>query len=197
MLNRLHSPSRSLIDFFSSYHYHCFCSLPPCLSHSFSTLFLVLGATWQAGSVTGCRWYNKPRPLQERHITYLTPSLVGDKWKETGWVLRELGDLCPLNISGGEADTIHLSPGVFPPCSSSYCLIEPWHWCCLSIWLSLSVTSHCSCFPGFANSGTSGWYMKPRLASTTSPEGTLFHPSKIILGRENAEHLRQFTGAEF
>lgn len=58
--------SLCLIDVFS--YYHCFCSLPPCLSHSFSTLFLVLGATWQAGSVTGCCWHNKPSPLQERHI---------------------------------------------------------------------------------------------------------------------------------
>lgn len=51
--------------------------------------------------------------------------------------------------SGGKSN-IYLRPSVCPPHSSSYSLIEPWPWHCVSIWLSLSVTSRCSCFPGFA-----------------------------------------------
>lgn len=85
--------SLSLIDVFSSYH--SFCSLPPCLCHSFSTLFL-LGATWQAGSVTGCCWHNKPNPRK----TYIVPHTFSsrEKWKETGWVLHVRGGLCSLSV---------------------------------------------------------------------------------------------------
>lgn len=98
--------------------------------------------------------------------------LVGRN-KEAGLVLLVRSGPCFL--SGGKPN-IYLGLSVCPPCFSSFALIELWHWCRLPIWLSLSVTSHCSCFTGFTNSGTSDWYMKPRIASTACPRGALFQP---------------------
>lgn len=144
-----------------------FCSLPFCQSRSASTLFLLLGASWQTGSVEGCCWYNQfcsKKDICSTSHLFLKGKVNWD------W----LGAACTWpSLSGGKTN-IYLN--VCPPCVSSFSLTELWHWRCLPIWLSLSVTSHCSCFSGFASSEASDWYMKPKIASTTSPGGSLFHP---------------------
>lgn len=116
--------------FFSSYR--SFSSLPLCLSHSFSTLFLVLGATWQAGSVTGCCWHNKPSPRK----TYIVPHTFSgrEKLKETGRALRVRGGLCSLSIWAGGQDWRDLSE---PERLSSPLLLLLLNWA-LALVLSLS-----------------------------------------------------------
>lgn len=148
----------------SSHYDRSFWSASPCLYCVFIVVFLVLGATRQAGSVAECSWHNKPAAPRQTYIQLLAPLLAGEKC-ECERCMFEVAFAPWVYNSEGQND--------LTKSERMFSLLPNWT---LALVLSRSSSPwpHVAC--AFWALETSAWYMKPRLASRIDPQGAPFHP---------------------
>lgn len=161
--------SAKLIIFWGSNWCFCLLSLflfsPSLLDSFFLHYFLFLAPLNRQGQWRGAA--DKTNHVHSRNdiaILYRAPFLLMKNEKTLA------GASCvPLTLWKGSRPATIWVGGMRPPYFSSFSIIVLWHWS-LPVWLSLSVTLHHLCFPGFANTGTSDWHTKPSNPGNASRE---------------------------